>query len=93
MFPASVREDAVGYRVAEKKTEAKGEAKADHGDAKGKDAGKKESHGLGLMQFAVTNTMLSAWLTSVVMLVFFIGGGAQAQIGAGPSASPGGNAV
>ena len=80
VFPASVREDAVGYRVAEKKTEAKGEAKADHGDAKGKDAGKKESHGLGLMQFAVTNTMLSAWLTSLVMLVFFIGGARKPKL-------------
>ena len=80
VFPASVREDAVGYRVAEKKTEAKGEAKADHGEAKGKDAGKKESHGLGLMQFAVTNTMLSAWLTSVVMLVFFIGGARKPKL-------------
>ena len=80
VFPASVREDAVGYRVAEKKTEAKGEAKADHGEAKGKDAGKKESHGLGLMQFAVTNTMLSAWLTSLVMLVFFIGGARKPKL-------------
>ena len=70
VFPASVREDAVGYRVAEKKTDA-------HGDAK--DA-KKESHGLGLMQFAVTNTMLSAWLTSVIMLVFFIGGAGRPKV-------------
>lgn len=67
VFPASVREDAVGYRVAEKKTEDKG-----HGD--------KEHHGLGLMQFAVTNTMLSAWLTSVVMLVFFIGGARKPKV-------------
>ena len=68
VFPASVREDAVGYRVAEKKTEDKGEA------------GKKEHHGLGLMQFAVTNTMLSAWLTSVIMLVFFIGGAGRPKL-------------
>ena len=78
VFPASVREDAVGYRVAEKKAEYKDEAKADHGE--GKDAGKKESHGLGLMQFAVTNTMLSAWLTSVIMLVFFIGGARKPKL-------------
>ena len=68
VFPASVREDAVGYRVAEKKTEDKGDAK------------KEEHHGLGLMQFAVTNTMLSAWLTSVIMLVFFIGGAGRPKL-------------
>ena len=76
VFPASVREDAVGYRVAEKKTEDKGEAgQEDKGEA-----GKKEHHGLGLMQFAVTNTMLSAWLTSVIMLVFFIGGAGRPKL-------------
>ena len=67
VFPAAVREDAVGYRVAEKKTDG-------HGDKK------EEHHGLGLMQFAVTNTMLSAWLTSVIMLVFFIGGAGRPKV-------------
>ena len=80
VFPASVREDAVGYRVAEKKADGKGEAKADYGESADKDGGKKESHGLGLMQFAVTNTMLSAWLTSVIMLVFFIGGARKPKL-------------
>ncbi len=76
VFPASVRQDVVGYRVAEKKDEAKG----DHGAADGKDDSKEEHHGLGLMQFAVTNTMLSAWLTSIVMLVFFIGGARNPKV-------------
>ena len=71
VFPASVRQDVVGYRVAEKKTD-------DHGEAESKD--KEEHHGLGLMQFAVTNTMLSAWLTSIVMLVFFIGGARNPKV-------------
>ena len=76
VFPASVRQDVVGYRVAEKKHEAKG----DHGASAGKDEHKEEHHGLGLMQFAVTNTMLSAWLTSIVMLVFFIGGARNPKV-------------
>ena len=80
VFPASVRQDAVGYRVAEKKTDDHGESKSDHGAAEGKDGGKKESHGLGLMQFAVTNTMLSAWLTSLIMLAFFIGGARKPRL-------------
>ena len=80
VFPASVRQDAVGYRVAEKKTDDHGESKSDHGAGEGKDGGKKESHGLGLMQFAVTNTMLSAWLTSLIMLAFFIGGARKPKL-------------
>ncbi len=74
VFPASVRDSAVGYRVADKKADDHGEAKADdhHGE--------EEHHGLGLMQFAVTNTMLSAWLTSIVMLVFFIGGARNPKV-------------
>ena len=76
IFPAAVRESAVGYRVAEKKTEDHGESKP--ADAHAKDDGhgeKEEHHGLGLMQFAVTNTLLSAWLASVLMLALFIGVG------------------
>ena len=79
VFPASVRESAVGYRVADKKTADHGEQKAD-GSAEGKADAKEGHHGLGLMQFAVTNTMLSAWLTSVIMLVFFIGGARNPKV-------------
>ena len=73
VFPATVRESVVGYRVAEKKTD-------DNGASEGKDEAKEEHHGLGLMQFAVTNTMLSAWLTSIIMLVFFIGGARNPKV-------------
>ena len=73
VFPATVREHVVGYRVSEKKTE-------DHGASEAKDEAKEEHHGLGLMQFAVTNTMLSAWLTSLIMLVFFIGGARKPKV-------------
>jgi F-type H+-transporting ATPase subunit a len=73
VFPATVRQDVIGYRVADKKTE-------DHGASEAKEEGKEEHHGLGLMQFAVTNTMLSAWLTSIIMLVFFIGGARKPRV-------------
>ncbi len=73
VFPAAVRESVVGYRVADKKTDDHGESKDDH-------AKEEEHHGLGLMQFAVTNTMLSAWLTSIIMLVFFIGGARNPKV-------------
>ncbi len=80
VFPAAVRESVVGYRVAEKKTDDHGEAKSDPGAADDKEHAEEEHHGLGIMQFAVTNTMLSAWLTSVVMLVFFIGGARNPKV-------------
>ena len=80
VFPASVRESVVGYRVADKKTDDHGEQKPDHGSADGKEEAKEEHHGLGLMQFAVTNTMLSAWLTSIIMLAFFIGGARNPKV-------------
>ena len=72
VFPASVRQDVLGYRVADKKTDDQGESASDGHDEAKDDHGEEEHHGLGLMQFAVTNTLLSAWLASVLMLVFFI---------------------
>ena len=82
VFPASVRQSVVGYRVADKgdkKTEEHAETKSGHGESKD-DHGEEEHHGLGIMQFAVTNTMLSAWLTSIIMLVFFIGGARNPKV-------------
>lgn len=86
VFPAEVRDAALGYGHDAKGGEGgHSESKdAGHSDGKAaagasKTAGKAkddEHHGepLGIMQWAITNTMLSAWLTSVIMLVFFIGG-------------------
>lgn len=87
VFPAAVRDAALGYGHDAKSGEAghsdgkdaghsdDGKAAAGDSQAAGKDKD-AEHHGepLGIMQWAVTNTMLSAWLTSVIMLVFFIGG-------------------
>ena len=85
VFPATVRNSVVGYRVADKAAADHGEPKADHGATEAKDDAaddhaEEEHHGLGLMQFAVTNTMLSAWVTSLVMLVFFIGGARNPKV-------------
>ena len=84
VFPASVRESVVGYRVADKgdkKAEEHAETKDGHGESDSKDdQGEEDHHGLGIMQFAVTNTMLSAWLTSIIMLVFFIGGARNPKV-------------
>ena len=85
IWPAEARNAALGYG-GEHNGGEHGAKSADHdGDAghsapaagSGADAkAKEEHHGepLGVMELAVTNTLLSAWLTSVLMLVFFIGG-------------------
>ena len=69
IFPKETRYSALGLELA---TEEAGHgesaaAESDHGD-------EEAHHGepLGMMQFAVTNTLLSAWLVSIVMLVFFV---------------------
>ena len=79
VFPAAVRENVVGYRVADK-SDDHGESQTEHAGSEAKDESKEEHHGLGLMQFAVTNTMLSAWLTSIIMLAFFIGGARKPKV-------------
>ena len=80
VFPASVRESVVGYRVADKKADDHGESKATDAHSKEDDHGEEEHHGLGLMQFAVTNTLLSAWFTSIVMLVLFVSAGRKPKV-------------
>lgn len=76
VFPAAARDYVIGYGGDDAKA-------ADHADAGKTDAdaeSKAAHHYLGVMQFAVTNTLLSAWLTSVIMLVFFIGGARSPKV-------------
>ena len=76
VFPAAARDYVIGYGGDDAKA-------ADHADAGKTDAdaeSKAAHHYLGVMQFAVTNTLLSAWLTSVIMLVFFIGGARNPKV-------------
>jgi F-type H+-transporting ATPase subunit a len=88
VFPDTARNTALGYGHVEEKTDDHGEAKTEpadsHGDDQGKDdhAKEEEHHGepMGLMQFAVTNTLLSAWLASILMLVLFIGAGRKPKL-------------
>jgi F-type H+-transporting ATPase subunit a len=72
VFPASVRD----YRLGLTSVEAKAE---EHPEDPAKDAAPKEvepaeeahSTPLGITQFAVTNTLLSSWFTTVVLILFF----------------------
>ncbi len=89
MFPAHVRDTALGYGDYAAKAEDHSASESTSASESSHDVDKSESedkeeehHGepLGILQFAVTNTMLSAWLTSIIMLVFFIGGARNPKV-------------
>ncbi len=79
VFPAATR-DALLIAGYEKSKEKADSPASDSGQSEGKDDGGGKSKYLGIMEFAVTNTMLSAWLTSIIMLVFFIGGARKPKL-------------
>ena len=83
VFPAAARDYVIGYGGDAKTADHAADAKSETAAAGKTDAAaesKAAHHYLGVMQFAVTNTLLSAWLTSVIMLVFFIGGARNPKV-------------
>ena len=94
VFPASKRnlhlgltEKAADHKVADKdhsNDSGHGKEAGGHDSGHGEDSG---DHGdghhstpLGVTEFAVTNTMLSAWLASVVMILFFVLGAGRKRL-------------
>ena len=77
VFPASVRDQSLGLIATEKAGEEHAEEpEKDEAGKEGEstdDAHGEEIHSvpLGLTQFAVTNTLLSSWFTTVVLILFF----------------------
>ena len=74
IFPASVRDKHLGLTPAKDHVE---EPQKDAGHKEGtaaKDAQEGEAHStpLPIMQFAVTNTLLSAWFATVMLVLFFV---------------------
>ena len=72
VFPPSVRHKHLGYGT---ESSDDGEAQAeedtgsgDHGESKGE----HHSTPLGITDFAVTNTMLSTWVVSIIIILFFV---------------------
>ncbi|PKB77634.1 MAG: hypothetical protein BZY70_01845 [SAR202 cluster bacterium MP-SInd-SRR3963457-G2] len=74
IFPASVRDQHLGLTPAKDHVE---EPQKDEDHKEGtaaKDAQEGEAHStpLPIMQFAVTNTLLSAWFATVMLVLFFV---------------------
>ena len=63
VFPASTRDDSLGLTAPEEQR------------SEGPEAQEGEEHGftpLGMTEIAITNTLLSAWLASIVLVLFFV---------------------
>ena len=78
IFPASVRHKHLGYGP-EAEAGDHGEAQAkedtgsgDHGESEGDAKEEHHSTPLGITDFAVTNTMLSTWVVSIIIILFFV---------------------
>ena len=77
VFPISAAKESLGYSDYPKEAEEKPAADAEHPPAAGSaDHGDAEEEHhfkpMGVTQFAITNTLLSAWLTSIVIILFFV---------------------
>ena len=76
VFPFSAVKESLGYSDYPKEAEEKPAAAAEHPPAaESSDYGEEEEHHftpLAVTQFAITNTLLSAWLTSIVIVLFFV---------------------
>jgi F-type H+-transporting ATPase subunit a len=63
VFPASTRDDSLGLSVSD----------ANYGE--NQEISDSQEHGftpLGITEIAITNTLLSAWLASIVLVLFFV---------------------
>ena len=82
IFPASVRDKHLGLTPAKDHVE---EPQKDEDHKEGtaaKDAQEREAHStpLPIMQFAVTNTLLSAWFATVMLVLFFVLGSREKSL-------------
>ena len=81
VFPSSTRDYHLG--LAEPADhETKPEAAAEGGDGVAEKEGEEAHHSkpLGFTKFAVTNTLLSSWIATVVIIVFFVVGSGKKRL-------------
>ena len=77
VFPAASREKHLGLAYDNGKEAADGHAPDPHA-AEGED--EHHSTPLGITEFAVTNTMLSAWIVTIVIILFFVVGAGKKSL-------------
>ena len=87
IFPASTRDYHLGLVESKDKPAAAESSDKGH-DAKLADAGhetkdSKEAHHskpLGLTKFAITNTLLSSWIATIIIIIFFVAGAGKKSL-------------
>ena len=67
IFPASTREEHLNLGPSNSETE-------------GSEEGHSEFEPLGIFEFAITNTMLSSWVTTIVLVLLFVLGARKARL-------------
>ncbi len=87
IFPKEARYSALGIELGEDagahvEAESSDASQSESSDSADAHPAAEEHHGepLGVMDIAITNTLISAWLVSIVMLVFFVGGARQPKV-------------
>ena len=81
VFPSSTRDYHLG--LAEPADhESKPEAAAEGEDGVAEEDGEEAAHSkpLGFTKFAVTNTLLSSWIATIVIIVFFVAGSGKKRL-------------
>ena len=81
VFPSSTRDYHLG--LAEPADhESKPEAAAEGEDGVAEKEGEEAAHSkpLGFTKFAVTNTLLSSWIATIVIIVFFVAGSGKKRL-------------
>ena len=81
VFPSSTRDYHLGL-VEPADHETKPEAAAEGEDGVAEKEGEEAHHSkpLGFTKFAVTNTLLSSWIATIVIIVFFVAGSGKKRL-------------
>ena len=81
VFPSSTRDYHLGLaEPADHETKPEAAAEGEDGVAEKKGEEAHHSKPLGFTKFAVTNTLLSSWIATIVIIVFFVAGSGKKRL-------------
>ena len=81
VFPSSTRDYHLGLaEPADHETKPEAAAEGEDGVAEKEGAEAHHSKPLGFTKFAVTNTLLSSWIATIVIIVFFVAGSGKKRL-------------
>ncbi len=81
VFPSSTRDYHLGLaEPADHETKPEAAAEGENGVAEKEGEEAHHSKPLGFTKFAVTNTLLSSWIATIVIIVFFVAGSGKKRL-------------